>query len=142
MTEKLQPRRTAVPLVVVVLALALMLGGCRGSPAKDPGSSEALWKAEQLQEKLEKAGLPVPDTDTLTALYGTNGGVAGMYAGSDFQTYYNLVHVGNTGRRLVYLDPGIIAYDEAVLEVYAPENLSAYREMVEEWKMENLIPNR
>jgi hypothetical protein len=119
-----------------------MLSGCQGSPAKDPDSPEALSKAQQLQEKLEEAGLPVPDTDTLVKLYGTNGGVACMYSGSDFQTYYNLVHFGNTGRRPTYLDPSSVAYDLAVIEVYCPENLDAYREAVEEWDTEQVIPER
>ena len=137
-----RPRRLAVQLITAALVLAVMLSGCQGSPAKDPDSPEALSKAQQLQEKLEEAGLDVPDTDTLVKLYGTNGGVACMYSGSDFQTYYNLVHFGNTGRRPTYLDPSAVAYDLAVIEVYCPENLDAYREAVEEWDTEQLIPER
>lgn len=142
MAEKPRPRRPAIPLIVVVLMLAVMLSGCRGSPAKNPDSPEALQKAQQLQEKLEEAGLPVPDTDTLVKLYGTNGGVACMYSDSEFQTYYNLAHFGNTGRRLAYLDPSVIAYDLAVIEVYCPEKLDAYREAVEEWDTEQVLPSR
>jgi len=137
-----RPRRLAVQLITAALVLAVVLSGCQGSPAKDPDSPEALSKAQQLQEKLEEAGLDVPDTDTLVKLYGTNGGVACMYSGSDFQTYYNLVHFGNTGRRPTYLDPSAVAYDLAVIEVYCPENLDAYREAVEEWDTEQLIPER
>jgi hypothetical protein len=142
MAEKTYPRRLTVQLIVTVLALAVMLSGCQGSPAKDPDSPEALRKAQRLQEKLEEAGLPVPETDTLVKLYGTNGGVACMYSGSDFQTYYNLIHFGNTGRRPTYLDPSIIVYDMAVIEVYCPENLDAYREAVEEWDTKQVIPER
>lgn len=141
MTEKIHPRWTAAVLIMMAVVLVLLMCGCQGSPAKDPGSSEALRKAELLQEKLEQQGLPVPDIDTITALYGTNGGVAGMYAGSDFQTYYNLIHLGNTGRRPTYLDPKVVAYDEAVLEVYCPEKLAHYRDMVEEWKTEEVLPD-
>jgi amino acid transporter len=126
----------------MAIILVLLMCGCQGSPAKDPGSSEALRKAELLQEKLEQEGLPVPHIDTITALYGTNGGIAGIYAGSDFQTYYNLVHFGNTGHRPTYLDPKVVAYDEAVLEVYCPEKLAHYRDIVEEWKTEELIPEQ
>ena len=121
---------------------AVILSGCQGSPAEDPDSPEALSKAQQLQEKLEEAGLAVPDTDTLVKLYGTNGGVICMYAESDFQTYYNLVHFGNTGRRPNYLDPSVIAYDMAVIEVYCPEKLDAYREAVEDWETEQVLPER
>lgn len=142
MAAKLHPRRSAVPLIAAALLLVILLCGCQGTPAKDPESGEALRKAHELQQKLKEAGLSVPDTDTLTVLYGTNGGVAGIYSGSEFQTYFNLVHFGNTGRRPVYLDPDVIVYDEAVLEVYSPENLDAYREVVEDWKTEELIPNR
>ena len=131
-----------VQLFAVILVLAVMLSGCQGSPAKDPDSPEALSKAQQLQVKLEEAGLPVPDTETLVKLYGTNGGVACMYAGSDFQTYYNLVHFGNTGRRPNYLDPSAVAYDLAVIEVYCPEKLDSFMEALEEWDTEELIPER
>jgi hypothetical protein len=142
MLEKPRPKRLAVQLIAAALILAVMLSGCQGSPAKDPDSPEALSKAQQLQEKLEEAGLPVPDTDTLVKLYGTNGGVACVYSDSDFQTYYNLVHFGNTGRRPTYLDPSAVAYDLAVIEVYCPEKLDAYREAVEEWDTEQMIPER
>lgn len=129
-------------LVLGALFTIASLSGCQGSPARNPESDEALRKAEQLQEKLEEAGLPVPHTDTLTRLYGTDGGVAGVYSGSDFQTYYNLIHFGNTGNRPAYLDPDVIAYDEAVLEVYAPDRLKDYREAVTEWrkKTKELLP--
>ncbi|MBU1672788.1 MAG: hypothetical protein KKF41_05625 [Actinobacteria bacterium] len=127
-----------LPVVLILLA-ALLLGGCQGSPATDPHGPEALRKAHALQEKLRGRGLPVPDADVLVELYGTNGGVAGIYSDSEFQTYYNLIHFGNTGRRPVYLDPGVVSYDEAVLEVYAPGNLPAYRELVEEWQTKKTI---
>ncbi|MDY6793899.1 MAG: hypothetical protein SWK76_01260 [Actinomycetota bacterium] len=133
---------SAVPGIVTVLVMVVMLLGCQGSPAKDPDSPEALKKATQLQEKLEEAGLPVPDTDTIVKLYGTNGGVACMYSDSDFQIYYNLSHFGNTGRRPTYIDPDVIAYDRAVIEVYCPENLDAFLEAVEEWDTEEILPNR
>lgn len=142
MTGKPCSIRHVVVLMIVALLLAVLSCGCQSTPAKDPDSPEALRKAEQLQEKLRRKGLPAPHTDTLVQLYGTDGGVAVMYADSDFQTYYNLIHLGNTGRRPVYLDPTVIAYDEAVLEVYAPENLPAYRDAVEEWRTEETIPTR
>ena len=142
MPEKPRPKRLAVQLIAAALVLAVMFSGCQGSPAKDPDSPEALSKAQQLQEKLEEAGLPVPDTDTLVKLYGTNGGVACMYSDSDFQTYYNLVHFGNTGRRPNYVDSSAIAYDLAVIEDYCPEKLDAYREAVEEWDTEQVIPEQ
>jgi len=142
MVVKARPCRCAVILMAAAVLLGLMLSGCQYSPAKNPDSPEALQKAQQLQEKLEEAGLPVPDTDTLVKLYGTNGGVACMYSDSEFQTYYNLAHFGNTGRRLAYLDPSVIAYDLAVIEVYCPEKLDAYREAVEEWDTEQMLPSR
>jgi hypothetical protein len=142
MAGKKRSRWSAIPLIVAALVMVMMYAGCQGSPAKDPDSPEALEKARRLQDKLEEAGLPVPDTDTLTRLYGTNGGVACMYSGSDFQTYYNLIHFGNTGRRPTYLDPSVVAYDMAVIEVYCPENLEAFREAVEEWDTEQVIPDR
>ena len=140
MAGKTRPRWPAIPLCAVALVMVATMIGCQASPAKDPDSPEALRKAQQLQEKLEEAGLPVPDTDTLTRLYGTNGGVVCAYSGSDFQTYYNLTHFGNTGRRPSYLDPSAIAYDMAVIEVYCPENLDAYKEAVEKWETEQVLP--
>ena len=136
------PRCSVIPLSLAALLMAAVLIGCQATPVKDPDSPEALRKAQQLQEKLEAAGLPVPDTDTLTGLYGTNGGVVCTYSGSDFQTYYNLIHFGNTGRRPTYLDPDVVAYDLAVIEVYCPENLDAYREAIEEWDTEHVLPER
>lgn len=139
-TRKPGARRYALTLLVAALSLAVLLVGCQGSPAKDPDSPEAFRKALELQDKLEEKGLRAPHTDTLVQLYGTDGGVAVMYADSDFQKYYNLVHFGNTGYRPGHLDPDVVAYDEAVLEVYAPEKLPAYREMVEDWETRELIP--
>jgi hypothetical protein len=130
----------ALLLIIAALFSAAVLSGCQGSPARDPDSTEALRKAQQLQEKLEEAGLPVPDTDTLVRLYGTNGGVVCEFAGSDFQTYFNLIHFANTGRRPVHIDPRIFEYDAAVIEVYCPENLDAYLEAVEEWSTEETLP--
>lgn len=141
MAVKPHQRCSTVMLILMVLVLVALAGGCQNSPARDTDSTEALRKAHELQEKLEEEGLPVPDVDTITALYGTNGGVAAIYADSEFQIYYNLVHFGNTGYRPNYLDPRVIAYDEAVLEVYCPGKLADYREAVRKWNTKDVVPN-
>jgi hypothetical protein len=128
--------------LVVMLVVALVLAGCGPTRESESSSKKAEQLASQLQAALEKAGLPVPSTDVLTALYGDDGGISCENV-DDREHRTGLASFGAyaIGRRVV-LDPKVVDYDRAVISTYCPDELDAYNDAVEDLKLESTIPDQ
>ena len=132
--------------LVPVIAMAALLTGCGPTTPEEAASSESVAQAEALRSQLlvlEASGVnvPVPAVETLTVLYGADGGIACINAESAFITGFNAGHFGSpSGRRSGVLDPAAIAYDAAVLSTYCPESLERYKAAVEGWASDRTLP--
>jgi hypothetical protein len=142
MRTTIRSRRWLIVAAIAVLTLfgtACSSGGTTQKSEVDDPQSQQL--AGELQQKLKAEGLPVPATQTLTQLYGTDGGVTCTTAESEFQTFNSAVGFGSaSGRRPVIIDPQVLKYDAAVLSVYCPDVLSEFQELVKGWQTAATIP--
>ncbi|MFZ4486182.1 MAG: hypothetical protein ACOYO9_06300 [Candidatus Nanopelagicales bacterium] len=145
-TSRRSAGRAAVHAVVPVIAMAALLTGCGPTTPEEAASTESVAQAEALRSQLlvlEASGVnvPVPAVETLTVLYGADGGIACINAESAFITGFNAGHFGSpSGRRSGVLDPAAIAYDAAVLSTYCPESLERYQAAVEGWASDRTLP--
>lgn len=141
MTTRTTARRTMA--VTSLVAAGLLLSGCSAAGTvseDDAASSTAVELAGQLNESLEQAGLPPVPEGTAVALYGVDGGVSCVNAG-ELQQTLSLAQFGNGGaiaRRLV-MDPDVLAYDEAVISTYCPEELDGFTDLVDGLSTESTI---
>ncbi len=145
-TSRRSAGRAAVNALVPVIAMAALLTGCGPTTPEEAASTESVALAEALRSQLlvlEPSGVnvPVPAIETLTVLYGADGGIACINAESAFITGFNAGHFGSpSGRRSGVLDPAAIAYDAAVLSTYCPESLERYQAAVEGWASDRTLP--
>ncbi|CAB4878556.1 MAG: hypothetical protein F2793_05505 [Actinobacteria bacterium] len=128
------------------LALAILVTGCGPTTPEEASSDAAIASAQALQGTLEAlqatgVNVPVPAIETLTVLYGQDGGIACINAESAFITGFNAGHFGSaSGRRPGMLDPAAVAYDVAVLSTYCPQTLENYKATVEGWATGGTLP--
>jgi hypothetical protein len=106
-------------------------------------TQEAQQKAQQLTQKLQQAGLGVPDQDIIIRTLGNDGGnvcdnpanalgkatlVDTLVNGADF-----------VGRRPVIVDRRILLGEALILETYCPDELQDYREKIDELKTDDTL---
>jgi hypothetical protein len=126
---------------IVVVALAI-IGLITYSSNKD--DREAQQKAEQLTQKLQAAGLRVPqDQDIITRSLGTDGGAVCDNPASALGKAILLDQLGNgatfVGRRPVIVDPRVLKGEAIILETYCPDKLKAYQDKVDDLKTDDTI---
>jgi hypothetical protein len=125
--------------VVVVL---MIIGVITYSSGKD--DRQAQQKAEQLTQKLEAAGLPVPENqDTLTSVLGTDGGAVcenPLSALGKALLYDQLTNAGSfVGRRPVIVDKHILQGEALILQTYCPDKYEKYQDKINDLKTDNTI---
>ncbi|MFB7586402.1 hypothetical protein [Streptomyces sp. NPDC056169] len=107
-------------------------------------SNESLAKANQLQNELLEAGYSAPpDTDTIEALLGTNGGPVCEAPGNALQTALWKIGQSNgttgPGQRPVISDTKAIEAERIVLQVYCPDQLDDFDDAVEDLKTDDTV---
>lgn len=139
-------RQGAMRLGMSAIAVSILLAGCGPTTPEEASSGEAVSLATALQSKLlvlEASGVnvPVPAVETLSVLYGADGGIACINAESPLISGFNAGHFGSaSGRRPGVLDPAALAYDVAVLTTYCPDVVEEYKSVVEGWISETTLP--
>jgi hypothetical protein len=140
-------RSTRALSIAATLATAtVLLSGCGPTSADEAASSAATASALALQTDLRTladsgVNVSVPDAVTLAVLYGVDGGMACVNAASERLVTFNGVHFGSaSGRRPGIVDPAAIAYDEAVLKTYCPDELATYQAAIEGWTTAGTLP--
>ena len=128
-----------VGVVVVVLAI---IGLITYSGNKD--DREAQQKAEQLTQKLEAAGLPVPKhQDIITRSLGTDGGAVCDNPASALgkATLNDQITNGAdfVGRRPVIIDKRVVQAEALILETYCPDKLKEYQDKIDNLKTDNTL---
>jgi hypothetical protein len=126
----------AVVIVLTVIGLITYSGN------KD--DREAQQKAEQLTQKLEAAGLPVPaDQDIITRSLGTDGGAVcdnpATALGKALQNDMLTNGADFVGRRPVIVDLRILKGEALILQTYCPDKLKSYQDRIDDLKTDDTI---
>lgn len=111
------------------LAILLMCGSSYAGPVSqnEASSPEALKFAEQLNAALLEKGLKASPTESITAIYGTSGGLSCIAVGTYQQLAgQNMFGSPSIGRRII-MDPKVLAYDETVVSIYCPDKLEQFK---------------
>ena len=128
-----------VGTVVVVLAI---IGLITYSGNKD--YREAQQKAEQLTQKLEAAGLPVPkDQDIITRSLGTDGGAVCDNPASALGKAILNDQIANgadfVGRRPVIIDKRVVQAEALILQTYCPDKVKEYQDKIDYLNTDNTL---
>jgi hypothetical protein len=125
-----------VVLGLVVVGLITYNGGKDDRQARD--------KAAQLTQKLEQAGLRVPqDQDIIINSLGNDGGAVCDNPGKSlgkavlFDTLTN--GASFVGRRPVIVDRRALKGQAVIMEVYCPDKLKQYQDAIDDLKTDNTI---
>jgi hypothetical protein len=128
-----------IAAVVVILVIIGLVTWNRAST-----NQEAQQKAQQLSQKFEQNGLPVPaDIDTITRSFGTDGGAVcdnpanalGKAALNDLITN----GADFVGRRPIIIDRRILLGEALILQTYCPDKLKPYQDKILKLKTANTV---
>jgi hypothetical protein len=121
-------RRLAAALLATGLAVTAA-AGC----GSDEGTKTERAKAQQLQAKVEAAGIEDGiDVDTAVSLYGNDGGkVCAIAADPAAMAREGLLAHPRFALRKTQVDPDAVAYTKAVIQVYCPAQLGNVEAYIE-----------
>lgn len=121
---------------IVLLLVMLVVGLLTFHSART--SLKAQNKAQQLSEKLTAAGYPSPDQGQIARTLGTDGGVVCKDPNSALKQALWLGGLSNgaggPGQRPVIADRKVLQAGAIVVEVYCPNQLSAYQDRINDLK--------
>jgi hypothetical protein len=128
-----------VGLVVVVLTVIGLI-----TYSGEKKDQEAQDKAQQLTQKFEQAGLPVPeDQDIIVRSLGDDGGNVCDNPASALGRAVLFDQLTNgadfVGRRPVVIDRDLIRGEALILETYCPDELEQYRDKFDDLKFDDVI---
>jgi hypothetical protein len=128
-----------VGLVVVVLAVIGLI-----TYSGEKKDQESLQKAQELTQKFEQAGLPVPeDQDIIVRSLGNDGGnvcddpASALGRAVLYDQFAN--GASFVGRRPVIVDRDLIRGEALILETYCPDELEEYRDKFDDLKFDDVI---
>jgi hypothetical protein len=128
----------SVGAVVIVLTI---IGLITYSGKKE--DQQAQQKAEQLTQKLQKAGLPVPDQDILTRTLGTDGGNVCDNPASALGKALLNDQITNgadfVGRRPIIIDRRVVLAEALILQTYCPDKVKDYQDKIDDLKYDNTL---
>ena len=135
------PNRTLYWIIAGVLIVLCIIGLITYSGKKS--DAEAQDKAQQLSQKLEAAGLPVPDEDILIRSFGTDGGAVCDNPANALGRailFDNLVNGASfVGRRPIIADTRVIQGELLILDTYCPDRAQEYRDKFDDLKTDDTI---
>jgi PPE-repeat protein len=129
-------------IIAAVVVILVIIGLATWNRAST--NQEAQQKAQQLSQKFEQNGLPVPaDLDTITRSFGTDGGAVcdnpanalGKAALNDLITN----GADFVGRRPIIIDRRILLGEALILQTYCPDKLKPYQDKILKLKTANTV---
>jgi len=130
--------------VVGGVVVALVVIGLITYNTGSANDRQAQRKAQELTQKLQDAGLRVPqDQDILTRSLGTDGGAVcenplnALGKATLLSTLTN--GASFVGQRPVIVDRSILQGELLILETYCPDKLEPYKEKVEQLKTDDVL---
>jgi len=126
----------AILVILVVIGLVTYSG--------EKKTAEAQQKAQELTQKFEQAGLPVPqDQDIIVRSLGTDGGAVcenpANALGKAIQNDMLTNGADFVGRRPVIVDRRIVVGEALILATYCPDELEKYQDRIDELKYDDTI---
>lgn len=112
--------------------------------AGQKNDEEAQAKAQELTQKFERAGLPVPsDQDRIARSLGTDGGaVCDNPADALGRALFNSQLTNGAsfvGQRPIIADRRVLVGEALILETYCPEELQEFRDKLGDYKVDDTI---
>lgn len=135
-------RTTWFGWVVAIVIIALLCGLAVLIWKRPLRNARAREKAEELHDRAEALGFPVPDVKTLVSLYGVDGGATAETANSDIARAMLASSIGRSGevnQRPNIIDPRLLEFEYLVLQVYRPEVAEKYKDFIDSLKLEETI---
>jgi hypothetical protein len=128
--------------VALVVAVLVVVGLITYSGEKE--DQEAQDKAQQLTQKFEQAGLPVPeDQDIIIRSLGSDGGNVCDNPGSALGRAILFDQLTNgasfVGKRPVIVDRNLIRGEALIMETYCPDKLEEFRDKFDDLKFDDVI---
>ncbi|MDW5595449.1 hypothetical protein VSS74_13955 [Conexibacter stalactiti] len=125
-----------------VLLILVVIGLITYSGQKDDAAAQA--KAQELTQKFERAGLPVPaDQDIIVKSLGTDGGaVCDNPANALGRALFNSQLTNGAafvGQRPVIADRRVLVGQALILDTYCPEELQEFRDKLGDYKVDDTI---
>jgi hypothetical protein len=134
--------RTIYWIIGGVLVVLCVIGLVTYSGKKE--TQEAQAKAQELIQKLDAAGLPVPKDETiLVRTLGSDGGAVCDNPASALGKAALIDTITNgadfVGRRPVIIDRRVLRGEALILEVYCPDELQDYKDKFDDFKTDNVL---
>jgi hypothetical protein len=108
-----------------------------------PDNRQAQRKADQLAQKFQQSGLPVPDDqDVITSVLGTDGGAVcanPLNALGKANLLDQLSNGANVGRRPVIIDRRVLLGEALILQTYCPDKVKDYQDKIDDLKTDSTI---
>jgi hypothetical protein len=124
-----------VAVVLAVIGIFTYNGG--------PDNRQAQRKAQELSQKFQQAGLPVPDDqDVITSVLGTDGGAVcanPLNALGKANLLDQISNGANVGRRPVIIDRRVLVGELLILQVYCPGKAQEYQDKLDDLKTDGTI---
>ena len=128
-------------IIIAVLVLLAVVGVITYSSHERTAESEQL--AAELSQKLDAAGLPVPDPDILIRSFGTDGGAVcdnPANALGRALLFDNLTNGASfVGRRPIIADSRVVQGELLILDTSCPEQSQEFRDKFDELKTDDVI---
>jgi hypothetical protein len=126
----------AVVVILMIVGLITYSGEKKDQEAQD--------KAQQLTQKFEQAGLPVPeDQDIIVRSLGNDGGNVCDNPASALGRAILFDQLTNgadfVGRRPVIVDRNVIRGEALILQTYCPDKLADFREKFDDLKFDDTV---
>jgi hypothetical protein len=137
-----QSHRTMYWIIGIVVVLLCIIGLITYSGKK--ADAEAKDKAQQLTQAFEQAGLRVPQDQTIiTRSLGTDGGAICENPGDALGKAILFDSLANgasfVGRRPIVADRRIVAGQALIMQVYCPDKLQDYRDVIDDLKFDDTL---
>ncbi|MFH1150770.1 MAG: hypothetical protein V1748_09900 [Actinomycetota bacterium] len=135
-------RSTWFRWVIAIVIIALLCGLAAVIWKRPLRNARARQKAQELHDRAEALGFPVPSVETLAGLYGVDGGATAETANSDISRAmlaYNIGRSGEVNQRPNIIDPRLLEFEWLVLQVYRPEEAAKYKDFIDSLKLEETI---
>jgi hypothetical protein len=126
----------SVAVILAVIGLFTYNGG--------PDNRQAQRKAQELTQKFEQAGLPVPaNQDLLVRLLGDDGGAVCAIPLNALGKAHLLVQLSYgaafVGRRPVIVDRRVLQGELLILQTYCPDKVKDYQDKIDDLKTDDTI---
>jgi hypothetical protein len=129
-------------IIGTVVAILVVVGLITYKAGKN--NQEAQAKAQELTQKYEQAGLPVPaDIESITRSLGTDGGAVcdnpANALGKAIQNDLLANGADFVGRRPVRVDRRILLGEALILQTYCPDKLADYQQRIDDLRTASTI---